>query len=1247
MQHAINHAFKPRAGGLGQNSSHCPHFVARHEASDQVIRLRVLGSVELHDAGGHELRAILAQPKRLALLVYLAAGSPAYSRRDTLLALFWPEQDHEHARGALNQAIRFLRKHLGTAAAPAIVSRGDEEIGVDPAVLWCDAFAFRAAVSEHRNAEAMELYRGHFLDGFFAGDVGGFEEWMERERAQLRASAATAAQQLSEECEREQSYTDAVAKARQAVELSAPNERVVRNLLMLLDRLGDRSGAIHAYESFARRLAAEFDDHPSTETLATIARIRARVSPPDGSGVVEPVQRPVTASAMPGGTLARWRIERELGHGGMSTVYLARDIKHDRHVALKVMRHTSPFTADGAERFLREVEFTARLAHPHILPLIDSGVANGELYLVTPYVPGESLRARLRREPPLSAADALRIATEIAEALDYAHRAGVAHRDIKPENILLADGHAVVADFGVARALRASGATQDVAFSDAGTKEDICAFGAVLFEMLERRLAGDAENVAATLHARRDLDPAIVSLVASCLSFDVTQRPDSAGHVLRALEHSRMRTSEFPRVVMPAPRRRLATRMSVGGLAIAASWYAWISLQAPSLVHGSIAVMPFNIVAPDSSYSYLREGAQDVFNAQLNGEGVPRAVDTRAVLSAWRDAARRNGGDVTARDAIELAERRLGAELVLTGELVATRERATITARVLRVPSGTIVAEHSESGMGDPLLLTTRLATRLLAKSVGESSTRLSALSDSVGAVKEYLVGLRDVRAGNSSMAFDHFGRALEIDPTFAPAALWRAYVAWGAFVFGQPETRKADSVAWALRGRLGYRDSLILASLPSIGPRFPEPATAAEHANAWERAARANPDRPEVWAAWSNHLIAWGSQAGIPSHLELAAMAADSAIAVDSAFVPAYSHLTYVALLQRDTAGMRRGLAAWTRADSNGSPSVQWAVARALGDTMRANALFARMVATPARGVSRLNLELWSAYYGIASVADADRMTELQYARRDLSPTQRVSLAIGRARIASLRGRVHRALMLADSLRIDAPAGNTMRLALAESAFVHAGVQAARRMEAQLDTLRDPATRANVLCYTRMWRARNGDTLDLRRAAAEMRRLVRPLGPAQGWRVGNFDLCALLLEAWLDRRPGGAWTSAPLERLERVLMGGALTELPGNIAYLIVARWREEQGDARRALAVIRRRDPMSMQVVHPASWFLEGRLAIAAGDTAGAVYAYRRYLEIRDMPDPGMMTDDVRVARRQLARLVAARHGVRRAPR
>ncbi|HSU95602.1 MAG TPA: protein kinase, partial [Gemmatimonadaceae bacterium] len=230
--------------------------------------------------------------------------------------------------------------------------------------------------------------------------------------------------------------------------------------------------------------------------------------------MMEPVRTTESAARLGASLAARYRIDRELGSGGMATVYLAEDLKHHRKVAVKVL-HAELSALLGPERFLKEIELTASLQHPHILPLFDSGNADGFLYYVMPYVDGETLRGRLDRDKQLAIADAVRIASEAADALDYAHSRGIVHRDIKPENILLQNGHALVADFGIALAVEQAGGKrmtqtglslgtpqymspeQAMGEREIGPRSDIYSLGAVTYEML----AGDPPFTGSTAQA--------------------------------------------------------------------------------------------------------------------------------------------------------------------------------------------------------------------------------------------------------------------------------------------------------------------------------------------------------------------------------------------------------------------------------------------------------------------------------------------------------------------------------------------------------------------------------------------------------------------------------------------------------------------------------------------------------------------------------------------------------------------------
>ena len=239
-----------------------------------MLELHTLGALDLRGPDDADCRAVLQQPKRLGLLAYLAASAPRrFHRRDSLLALFWPDLDQEHARAALRRSLYFIRGALG---AEVIEGRGDDEVGVPETALWCDASAFDAAIAAGNAAGALELYRGDLLEGFYVAGAPDYQDWLDRERTRLRDAAARAAWSLADASEREGQLADAARWARRGAELTPDDEGALRRVVGLLDRAGDRAAALRAYDDFAKRLATEYELEPSGETRSLVEAIRAR-----------------------------------------------------------------------------------------------------------------------------------------------------------------------------------------------------------------------------------------------------------------------------------------------------------------------------------------------------------------------------------------------------------------------------------------------------------------------------------------------------------------------------------------------------------------------------------------------------------------------------------------------------------------------------------------------------------------------------------------------------------------------------------------------------------------------------------------------------------------------------------------------------------------------------------------------------------------------------------------------------------
>src|SRR5438445_2610853 len=460
----------------------------------------------------------------------------------------------------------------------------------------------------------------------------------------------------------------------------------------------------------------------------------------------------------------RYAIDRELGRGGMATVYLAQDKKHDRKVAIKVLRRELAASV-GAERFLREIQIAARLAHPHILPLIDSGEAHGALYYVTPHVPDGSLRQRLERERRMPLAEAIRIARDVGVALDYAHRQGFVHRDVKPENILFADGHAVLADFGIARAFSAVGVEvvtegglalgtpeymspeQASGGQDLGGRSDLYSLACVIYEMLAGEPPLRGRGARATMAKQVTEAPRPLRAL----------RPDAPARVERVLA----------RALAKNPDDRFAT---------VAEFLA--ALQGEGADAGSgviasagvrcIAVLPFVHASPDRENEYLSDGITDeLINALAKVEGL--RVASRTSVFALKGKPQ----DVRAIGAL------LGAAWVLEGTLRRAGERLRITAQLSSTEDGQLLwSERYDRTLADVFAIQEEIARTIV------DTLRVTSFADFAApspkryteSIAAYGLYLRGRFAWNTrtqegiTEAIRYFEQAIAEDPRYAPA---------------------------------------------------------------------------------------------------------------------------------------------------------------------------------------------------------------------------------------------------------------------------------------------------------------------------------------------------------------------------------------------------------------------------------------------------------------------------------------------
>jgi len=772
-----------------------------------MIEFRALGPAQIDGPEGTEPQSVLARPKLLGLLSILAAGSSrGFHRRDSLIGLFWAELDQERARSAVRQSLYRLRGFLGESV---VVTRGDDEVGLSAEGFWCDVTAFEAELKEDRREAALRHYRGDLLDGLYVPDAPEFERWLDERRKQLRERASRAAWELAEIEAGRRNTVAAGEWTRHARDLAPLDERLLRRVIKLLDRLGDRSGAVREYEEFARRLADELELEPSPETRALIERVRLRsqVSPPvtqvsdpqANAGSAAPLDGEISDRTSGSALADNYRIGRELGAGGMAVVYLAHDARHEREVAVKIM-HSELAATVGVSRFLREIKIAAKLTHPHIVPLYDSGSADGRLFYVMPYIAGESLRERLMRDGQLPVDEALRIAREVAGALAHAHSLGIVHRDIKPENILLSGGHALVADFGIAHAVSEAGAnrlTKSGMFvgtppymspeQGSGTDEfdgrsDIYSLGCVLYEMLagEPPFTGPTSEIIARQHlitAPRpitDLRPTVPDHVAAAISRSLAKTPADrysvAAQLAEALTDSAARESWRVRL----PRRKTLVATLVVVLAAVATAIIAVLSEDPSFDRNRVVVLPFVNRTGDAELNLLGSMAADWITQGLQEVEVIEVVPTATGVEAGPTIAGTAGlSDV---NAARLAAEVTGAGSVVTGSYYLRGDSLEFRAQLIDASYDRLARAIMPiaGAAAEPASILDSLRGRAVATVAAELDRRLmisraASPPPSLEAYRLYLEGVRTFYDYPPRMreALQYFYRAVAADSTF------------------------------------------------------------------------------------------------------------------------------------------------------------------------------------------------------------------------------------------------------------------------------------------------------------------------------------------------------------------------------------------------------------------------------------------------------------------------------------------------
>jgi serine/threonine-protein kinase len=956
----------------------------------------------------------------------------------------------------------------------------------------------------------------------------------------------------------------------------------------------------------------------------------------------------------------RYAIQREIGAGGMATVYLATDLRHARPVAIKVVRPEMS-GSDGIARFLREIELAARLQHPHILPVFDSGAfddgAGGQApYFVMPFVEGETLRARLGREKQLLVDDAISLAAEVADALAYAHAHGVVHRDVKPENILMSGGHGVVADFGVAKAVESGASLAGAAapgLTQAGlvigtphymapeqatgrdpvdARADQYSLGCVLYEMLagEPPFAGGAAQsvIARNMTAprphlgrvRHDVSEALEDVVIRAMAIDPADRFPDMSALAATLRQAR--TAARPR------RRTMVVIAAAAVAAAAAGAVAWVATRPERVAvteeAETIAVLPFNASGP--GVEELGEGMVDLLSTNLQGVGGIGTVDPRRVLKRWGD---RSANDSDGMDqALELG-RDLAAGSVVLGSAVSAGGRVRLAADLHAVDGGLRLGRAQVDGPADSILpLVDRLSVALL-RDVWRSREPLPSLNiaslttDSLAALRAYLQGERYYRRFAVDSALAAYTRAVEVDSTFALAHLRRALVYGWTGGYGSPASHEAAEAAFRFSGRLPPQSRRLLEGYRAFDEGSPR---ALDSMRAY--VAR-YPEDPEGWYTYGEALFHLRELVPNPPETILAAF--DRVLASDSTLTPALIHPLELTLGSRDSARFGRYLRLFGRTAASSRVAAHRAAAElAWGPRPSDSALRAALATVPSVGFPAVG----AGYLDEAATSDTilARLGRLE----DATPKDSRARGVGRiARgfVLTGLGRLREARALADTVAAFSPGAAAGMLGWPVALGIAPPTYGARERDSlvalDLAATDSPRTTAFVEAVDAMVQGRTDEAI--RKVS---RGMVLPDQTSDSSRTRG------LLEAT------GGWARLvrgdTVRGIEQLRSGLAKTGGPNSAERTAVLRFQlalalaADQDTRDEGISWLRYSFDNASVYLMPLATLALGRTYEAAGKTDSAAGAYGRFVRLWDKADPELQ-GRVAEAREALQRLTA----------